>query len=71
MFLLPSYLVEVIHIELPNERCEVLMSEVDGEDLFLELFDVLDVEIGACLTPEDDRGVLVFLNRCKGTSNIS
>ena len=47
------------------------MPEVDREDLLLELLDILDVEIGPCLAPDDDVGMLVFLNRNKETSNIS
>lgn len=71
VLLLASYLVEVVHVQLPHERGEVLVPEVDGQDLLLELLDVLDVEIVPQLAPHDDVGVLIFLHDTKCTSRIS
>jgi hypothetical protein len=46
-----SNFVEVIHVELSDERTEVAVSEVDGQNFLLELLDVLDGEVGSFLVP--------------------
>lgn len=58
-----SYLVKIIHIELPHEWGEVAMSEVNRQYLFLELLDILNNEGSSILIPSDDVFELFILNR--------
>lgn len=44
-------LVEVIHVELPDERRKVVVLEVLGQDLVAELLGLLDDEAVARLSP--------------------
>ena len=44
-------LVEIIHVELPDEGREVAMPKVDGKDLLLEAVNVEDGEVGSLLVP--------------------
>lgn len=63
-------LVEVIHVELPDEGGEVLVPEVGGQDFLLEAFNVEDGEIGAFFVPADDVGVGLVLSGAADTSRI-
>ncbi len=71
MFELPTDFVKVIHIELSNEGGEVFVSKVDGEDILLKLFDVLDVEAESVVAPGDEIRVFLFLHGNWNTSKIS
>ena len=51
LILLVSNLVEIIHVELPDKRREVSMSEVDWEDLLLKTVNIEDSEVGSFLVP--------------------
>ena len=59
--LLPRF-VEPVHIQLPDEAVDVLVSEVFGQDCLLELVDVLDREFFPVARPLDNLAVLVVLN---------
>lgn len=53
MFLFPSNFMKVIHIELPHKGGKVLMPEIHRKDIFLELFDVNDIETQSIFTPRN------------------
>ena len=53
LILLVSNLVEIIHVELPNERREVTVSKVDWEDLLFETVNIEDSEVSSFLIPGD------------------
>jgi hypothetical protein len=44
VFLLSPHFMEIIHVELTHKRSEIFVSKVDGENILLKLFDILDVE---------------------------
>ena len=41
------HLVEAIHVELSDEAIHFFVSEISGQDDFLELYDVFDDELKA------------------------
>ncbi len=53
-------LVEAVHIELPDEAIDVPVSEVFGEDVFLEFVDLLDGKLAAVAHPVDN-GLVLFV----------
>ncbi len=63
--------VEVVHVELPHERTEVLVPEVDWQDLLLEAFHVHDREVRAILVPAGDVDVCLTLTPFTLTSKMS
>ena len=63
-------LVEIIHVELPDEGREVAMPKVDGKDLLLEAVNVEDGEVGSLLVPGDNLQEAIVLNPKKCTSRI-
>lgn len=54
-------LVEIIHIELPNKRRELLMFEIFGKNLILKQILILHNEAISVISPLDDMTVLFFL----------
>lgn len=56
-----SDFVKVIHIQLSDKRCEIFVSEVDRQNLFLKLFDIVNDEVASFLVPRDDALVLRIL----------
>jgi len=54
-------LVEAVHVELADEGVDVPVAEVLGEDVLLELLDLLDRELTPIGHPMDDRLVLSVL----------
>lgn len=54
-------LVEVVHVELPNERREVVVLEVLWQDLVTELLGLLDDEAVALSGPSHDFPRLVVV----------
>jgi hypothetical protein len=53
--------VEAVHVELANEAVDVAVAEELGEDVLLELIDLLDRELPSVGHPVDDRLVLLVL----------
>ena len=51
-----------IHVQLPDEAIDVAMSEVLGQDDFLELFDIFDSKFLSIVHPADDFVVLAALH---------
>ena len=66
-----SCFVEVVHVELSDEGSVVAVPEVDGQDVFRELFDFFDDEAFSAFGPADGVAELVVLNISWGTSRIS
>ena len=64
-------LMEVIHVELPHEGTEVLVTEVDRQNLFLEAVYVYDGKVGALFVPAGDITIGVVLHGYTLTSRIS
>ena len=58
-------LVKPIHVELSDERVDVLVPEVFGEDVFLELIDLFDGELASVGHPMYDDFVLFVLKDVK------
>jgi hypothetical protein len=54
-------LVEVIHVQLPDKWCVIVMPEVHGEHGLRELLDFLDDKAFAAAGPWDDVGVFAVL----------
>ena len=52
LILLIAYFVEIIHVELPDERREISVPEVDRQNLLLETVHVQDGEVRALVVPE-------------------
>ena len=50
--------MEAVHVELSNERVDVAMSEVFGQNVILKVIDLFDGKFSAVNHPVDD--VLVF-----------
>ena len=46
-----SYLVEIVHVELPHKGGKVAMPEENGEHHCFKLFNVCDGEVGALVIP--------------------
>jgi hypothetical protein len=46
-------LLEVIHVQLTNEGCEIVMLEVEGEDFFSEFGGFFDNNSAAIIAPRD------------------
>jgi hypothetical protein len=63
VFLLSPHFVEIIHVELTHKRSEIFVPEVDGKDVLLKLLDVFDVEAQPIVTPRNELGMFLFLNR--------
>ncbi len=55
-----STFVKAVHVELANERVDVAVSEVFGEDMILEVVDLLDGELASVSHPVDD-GLVFFV----------
>ena len=53
-------LVEAVHVELPDEAIDVPVPEEFGEDVFLELIDLLDGKLAAVAHPVDN-GLVLFV----------
>jgi hypothetical protein len=64
-------LAETVHVELADEGGEVAMLEVDGEDVFGKLGDVLDIEGIGGGSPTDRVGNGLVLSSTRRTSSIS
>lgn len=66
-------LVEAVHIELPDEAVDFVVSEVFREDYFLEFGNVLDSELKAIVGPVDDFVIVSNLHSMRfiGTLRIS
>lgn len=64
------HLVELVHVQLPNERRQMLMSEEIGQHLVLQFLRVLYQDLCAIVCPGDELLVLVFLTRNRSTSRI-
>ena len=60
-----SALVEAVHIELPNERVDIPMTEVLGKDLILKIIDLLDGKFSTVSHPMDDRFIVFVLKNLK------
>lgn len=65
------YFSEAVHVELPDEGCEVAVLEVGWQHLLSESADAVDGETVSSGGPADDIAVLVFLAFFEGTSNMS
>lgn len=55
------HLAKPVHVKLSNEGFNLVMSEVDWQNLFLQLLLVLNQNFTVVLTPADDVFKLVFL----------
>jgi hypothetical protein len=55
-----SAFMEAVHVELSDERVDVAMSEVLGQDLILEVLDLFDGELSTVSHPMYDR-LVVFV----------
>lgn len=51
LVLFVANLMEVIHVELPDEGTEVSVAEVDGKNVLFEAFDVEDGKVGSVFVP--------------------
>lgn len=60
---LVAYLVEIIHIKLPNKWWEIAMAKIDGKHFLLKLVNVLDNKGRSVMVPLNDVLVLLILNR--------
>lgn len=49
-----SLFAEPIHIELPDERCEVGVLKIDGQDALCKFFDAIYHEPDPIIMPGDD-----------------
>lgn len=56
-------LVEVVHVELPDEGGEVIVLEVAGEDAFYEIWQVFNHEGLAIFRPFHDLIILRVLKK--------
>jgi len=54
-------LVKAIHIELSNERVDIPVSEIFGEDMFLKLINLFDGELTSVGHPVNDAFVFFVL----------
>lgn len=57
-----GHLAELVHVELPNERRQVFVPEVFGQDFLLKLLGVLDEDL-VITKPGEVVFVLFFLNK--------
>lgn len=63
-------LLETVHVQLPDERCKIMMFEVGGEYFFCESGDIFDDEGITCCGPADYLFDFFILDHGKGTSTI-
>lgn len=63
-------LVEVVHVELPDEGGKVAMAEVGRQDHLLKLVSIVDNECDSVRVPANDILVFAILNRNIRTSRI-
>ena len=54
-------LVEAVHVELADEGVDVAVPEVLGQDVVLEVIDLLDGKLASVGHPVDDRLVVLVL----------
>jgi hypothetical protein len=54
-------LMEAVHVELADEGVDVAVPEVFGEDVVLEVIDLLDGKLAPVRHPVDDRLVVLVL----------
>ena len=59
---LVPYFVEAVHVELPDERREVAMLEIFGQNGIREPVDILDAEGILVLCPVDILGTTLILH---------
>lgn len=64
-----DHLIELIHVELPDERGEVSVSEEMREDLVLKFLGMLDEDFGVAV-PGEILAELPLLDRRDRTSRI-
>ena len=57
--------VEAIHVKLSDERVDISVSEVFGEDVVLEVIDLFDGKFPSVGHPVDDRLVVFVLKNFK------
>ena len=61
--------VEAVHVELSDERVDVAVSEVFGEDVVLEVVNLFDGELASVGHPVDDRLVVFVLEDLEALLN--
>jgi hypothetical protein len=66
-----AFFGEAVHVELPDERVQVAVLEVEGKDYLGESLGAEDNEPVLVLGPSDDVAVLGFLLRGRNTWSIS
>ena len=57
-FLFVADLVEVVHVELPDKRRELLMFEIFGKNFILKQFLILNDEAISVISPLDNMTIL-------------
>ena len=57
-FLFFTYFVEIVHVELPDKRRELLMFEIFGKNFILKQFLILNDEAISVISPLDNMTVL-------------
>lgn len=63
-------LAEPVHVELPDERLNLPMAEVNGQHLVLKGLWIFNMDFGTVLAPTYNILELVFLNNSRNTSSI-
>ena len=53
LILLIAYFVEIIHVELPDERREISVPEVGGQDFLLKKTHIKNGKVCALIIPSD------------------
>ena len=57
-FLFFTYFVEIVHVELPDKRRELLMFEIFGKNFILKQFLILNDEAISVISPLDNMTIL-------------